>query len=105
MLILHNTQIFTLKEGQPTAIVLFINDHTPHTGYILTVGDDRAILNDFSQKAEVQDMGESVIPWSNRLTNPHVQRPELQHCQETRCFRISPTPTFISLLYKVGLNL
>ncbi|MGD8456262.1 MAG: amidohydrolase [Anaerolineales bacterium] len=70
MLILHNAKIYTLNEERPTATALAIDDHPPHAGRVLAVGDDRTILKEFNQRVEVQDMGGAVI--LPGLTDAHI---------------------------------
>jgi predicted amidohydrolase YtcJ len=70
MLILNNTKIYTLNEKRPTASALVIDDHAPHAGRVLAVGDDQTILRDFGHRARVEDMGGAVI--LPGLTDAHL---------------------------------
>jgi predicted amidohydrolase YtcJ len=70
MRILHNTKIYTLNDRQPAAAALAIDDHAPHAGRVLAIGDDKTILDEFSHRAEIQDMNGAVI--LPGLTDAHI---------------------------------
>lgn len=61
MQILHNAKIYTFSKEPPVAASLAIDDHAPHAGRILAVGDDQTIENEFGERAEKEDMQGAVI--------------------------------------------
>ena len=61
MKILVNAQIHTLNPQQPAATALAIDDHAPHTGRFLALGDDDTITEEFGERAEVEDMGGGIV--------------------------------------------
>ena len=46
MQILHNAKIYTLNNKQPNASALAIDDHAPHAGRVVAVGEDEDILKE-----------------------------------------------------------
>ncbi|MBW8010933.1 MAG: amidohydrolase [Chloroflexi bacterium] len=70
MLILANAQIRTLNAKQPAASALVIDDHAPHAGRILAVGETDTLLAEFSGRAAVEDMAMRII--LPGLTDAHI---------------------------------
>ena len=70
MRILTNAQIRTLNTNQPSATALAIDDHAPHAGRILAIGNDDALISEFGHRAKVKDMNGSVI--LPGLTDSHI---------------------------------
>ena len=70
MQILHNAKIYTLNDEQPNATALVIDDHAPHAGRVLAVGEDKDILKEFGGRGKAQDMeGAVILPG---LTDAHI---------------------------------
>lgn len=63
MRILVNARIYTLDPQQPIASALAIDDHAPHEGRVLGVGDNQEMRAEFGHRAQVEDLeGRVVLP-------------------------------------------
>src|SRR3972149_3951987 len=92
MRILKNGRIYTLDPKQPSATALAIDDHAPHAGRILAVGDNEAIQAEFGHRAKIEDLkGQVVLPG---LTDAHIhlrhyalglQKLELSNLSKAEC--------------------
>jgi len=88
MRILTNAQIYTLDSQQPNAEALVIDDHAPHAGRVLALGQADALRAEFGGRAQVEDMaGRVIIPG---LTDAHIHlRHYALNLQKINCFGLS----------------
>ncbi len=88
MQILYNAKIHTLNPQQPTASIIVIDDHAPHGGRVLALGDDPQLLDQFGSRVHKQDMGGAVI--LPGLTDAHLHLRYYAHgLQKVDLFNVS----------------
>ncbi|MEK6221624.1 MAG: amidohydrolase [Chloroflexota bacterium] len=88
MRILHNAKLYTFDAHNTVANAIVIDDHAPHAGRILFVGDSETAIAEFGHRGDRQDMdGAVILPG---LTDAHIHlRAYAEYLQKVSLFNLS----------------